>query len=54
MVQPVRTLKPLLTGIIGKMIAWALPFGPGSSGLRIRSVRQAGLLRTLHIPNARV
>ena len=31
---------------------WALPFGPGCSGLRFRSVRQAGLLRTLHIPNA--
>ncbi len=33
-------------------VSWALPFGPGCSGLRIRSVRHAGLLRTLHIPNA--
>gem|GEM_PF-4901995 len=31
---------------------WALPFGPCCFGLRFRSVRQAGLLRTLHIPNA--
>jgi len=33
------------------MAFWALPFGPGCSWLRFRSVRQAGLLRTLHIPN---
>ena len=30
----------------------ALPFGPGGSGLCIRSVRWTGLLRILHIPNA--
>ncbi len=31
----------------------ALPYGPGSSGLRLRSgPASAGLLRTLHIPNA--
>jgi len=30
----------------------AFPFGPGSSELHIRSVRQTGLLRTLHILNA--